>query len=144
MRHTSKASLLTICARAGGNMKVLIVESERPLAAVWSNHLRRLGMDVSISYSQSEAISHLAAHETDIIVLDLILREGAAFAVADYASYRSPETRIIFVTSASFFSDGSIFSFAANACALVQRSTLPDDLAAIVEHYGSDKPPAMP
>jgi hypothetical protein len=40
------------------------------------------------------------------------------------------------VTNTSFFSDGSIFAFASNACAFVRRGTPPEDLAAMVEHYG--------
>ena len=35
---------------------------------------------------------------------------GVAMAVADFASYRRPEARVIFVTNTSFFSDGSIFA----------------------------------
>ncbi len=119
-------------------MKVLIVESERSLATIWQKHLQRLGMQVAISHTQDDATAHLAAETPDIIILDLVLSAGSAFAVADYASYRMPETQVIFITSNSFFSDGSIFSFAANACALAQRHTPVDDLAAMVEHYGSD------
>lgn len=118
-------------------MKVLIVESERELAKIWQRHLQRMGMDVLVCLDQDDAIARLAAESTDIIILDLLLSEGSAFAVADYASYRLPDARIVFVTNTSFFSDGSIFSFAANACAFVQRSTPPDDLAAIIEHHGA-------
>ena len=119
-------------------MKVLIVESERGLAEIWQRHLQRMGMQVSTCADQDAAIAHLSSKHTDIIILDLLLSEGSAFAVADYASYRMPDTRIIVVTNTSFFSDGSIFSFASNACAFVQRSTPPDDLAAMVEHYGAE------
>ncbi|MEM1074096.1 MAG: response regulator [Pseudomonadota bacterium] len=117
-------------------MNVLIVESERALATIWQRHLQRLGMDVACAGGQRQAISHLSTHETHIIILDLMLVEGSALAVADYASYRLPEARVIFVTNTSFFSDGSIFSYASNACAFVQSSTPPEDLAAMVEHYG--------
>lgn len=118
-------------------MRVLIVESEDGLASIWQRHLQRLGMEVSRARGQADAISHLRAGETDVIILDLLLGEGSALAVADYASYRLPEARVIFVTNTSFFSDGSIFSFASNACAFVQSSTPPEDLAAMVEHYGT-------
>ena len=117
-------------------MRVLIVESENGLADIWQRHLERMSMTVSRAKAQSEAIEHLGAEPTDIIILNLMLGEGSALAVADYASYRLPEARVIFVTNTSFFSDGSIFSFAPNACAFVQCSTPPEDLAAMVEHYG--------
>lgn len=119
-------------------MRVLIVESENSLADLWQRHLERLGMDVARCRGQTDAIWHLGSHQTDIIILDLVLKDGSALAVADYASYRLPEARMIFVTSTSFFSDGSIFSFAPNACAFVRTGTRPEDLAAMVEHYGTD------
>ena len=72
-----------------------------------------------------------------MIVLDLVLGEGSAFAVADFASYRRPQARIIFVTNTTFFSDGSIFSICPNACAYVQSATPPEDIAAMVEHYAT-------
>ncbi len=117
-------------------MRVLIVESEHGLAMIWQRHLQRMGMTVSRACGQQDAIEHLSTEETDIIIMDLLLADGSALAVADYASYRLPDARVIFVTNTSFFSDGSIFSFAPNACAFVQSATPPEDLAALVEHYG--------
>ncbi len=118
-------------------MKVLIVESQNDLAKIWQRHLERMGMTVSLAYGQTEAIRHLSTHDADIIIMDLVLTDGSALAVADYASYRQPDAKVIFVTNTSFFSDGSIFSHATNACAFVQSATPPEDLAAMVEHYGA-------
>ncbi len=81
----------------------------------------------------------LYAGDFDIIVLDLVLEDGSALAVADFASYRRPEARVIFVTNTTFFSDGSIFAHSPNACAFVQSETPPEDLAAMVEHYASGR-----
>lgn len=120
-------------------MNVLIVESEADLAQLWKRHLCRHGADVTIAQSQSQAISHLSRHDVDVVVLDLVIREGSAFAVADYASYRRPDTRVIFVTNTSFFSDGSIFTHCVNACAYLRTNTPPEDLVAMVEHYGSNR-----
>ena len=117
-------------------MRVLIVESENGLALVWSRHLERLGMTVKHARTQSAALERLRIWKADVIILNLMLTDGSALAVADYASYRLPDARVVFVTNTSFFSDGSIFSFAPNACAFVQSATPPEDLAAIVEHNG--------
>lgn len=117
-------------------MRVLIVESENGLANIWQRHLQRMGMVVSRARGQADAIGFLSTEDTDVIIMDLMLSDGSALAVADYASYRLPDARVIFVTNTSFFSDGSIFSFASNACAFVQSATPPEDLAAMVEHYG--------
>lgn len=81
----------------------------------------------------------LSANDYEIIVLDLVLDNGSALAVADFASYRRPDARVIFVTNTSFFSDGSIFAHSPNACAYVQSETPPEDLAAMVEHYAAPR-----
>ncbi|WP_158966136.1 response regulator transcription factor [Chachezhania sediminis] len=116
-------------------MKVLIVESNEDLGRIWQRHLERLGAEVSLVPSQEDATMSLCRSEFDILVVDLVLRDGSALAVADFASYRRPGAKVIFVTNTSFFSDGSIFAYCSNACAFVRSETPPGDLAAMVEHY---------
>jgi DNA-binding response OmpR family regulator len=118
-------------------MNVLIVESRPELGALWTRHLERMGASVTLVPSQATAILALYNEPFDIIVLDLVLDEGSPLAVADFASYRQPKAQVIFVTNTSFFSDGSIFAHSPNACAYVQSETPPEDLAAMVEHYGA-------
>ena len=118
-------------------MNVLIVESQKELGQLWRRHLERQGAKVALADSQDTAISAMYDTSFDVIVLDLVLGEGSAFAVADFASYRAPDARVIFVTNTTFFSDGSIFAHSPNACAFVQSSSPPEDLVAMVEHYGA-------
>ena len=116
-------------------MKVLIVESNEDLGRVWSRHLQRQNADVTLVHSQEEATMALCRSDFEILVVDLVLDEGSALAVADFASYRRPAAKVIFVTNTRFFSDGSIFAHCSNACAFVRSETPPGDLAAMVEHY---------
>lgn len=118
-------------------MRVLIVESNPKLGWLWGRHLQRQGTEVFPAKSQAEAISVLQTRDIDVIILDLVLEDGSAFAVADFASYRQPDTRVIFVTNTQFFSDGSIFRHFANACALMPKGVPPEDLGALVEHYAT-------
>ncbi|MEM6940720.1 MAG: response regulator [Pseudomonadota bacterium] len=115
--------------------RVLIVESQKELGALWQKHLERMQMSVHRVATQDEATLYLSENTVDIIVLDLVLEDGAALAVSDYAQYRQPDARVIFVTNTSFFSDGSIFAHAGNARAFLPSDTPPDDLAAMIEHY---------
>ncbi|WP_294613600.1 response regulator [Roseovarius sp.] len=117
-------------------MKVLIVESSPDLGRLWENHMRRQGMEVCLSTDQASAVKALNTRSFDVLILDLVLENGSALAVADLASYRYPDAQVIFVTNTSFFSDGSIFELCANARALLQSDTPPEDLTAMVEHYG--------
>jgi DNA-binding NtrC family response regulator len=118
-------------------MNVLIVESQPELGALWQRHLERQNASVTLVADQEAAITALYRIDFGIIVLDLVLDNGSALAVADFASYRRPDARVIFVTNTSFFSDGSIFAHSTNACAFLQSSTPPEDLAAMVEHYAA-------
>lgn len=118
-------------------MEVLIVESQRELGQLWKACLERQGMKVTLATEHDEALEALRTIPFEMIILDLILENGQALGLADYASYRRPDARIIFVTNTSFFSDGSIFQLSSNACAFVQSSTPPEDLAAMVQHYAS-------
>ncbi|MGB3315326.1 MAG: hypothetical protein WBB85_13010 [Albidovulum sp.] len=118
-------------------MRVLIVESDPNLGWLWKRHVERFSAAVTLVGSQQEAVDHLENAEVEIIVLDLVLTNGSAIAVADYAAYRCPEAKVVFVTNTTFFSDGSIFQHIPNACAFLPSATAPEDLAAAVEHYGT-------
>ncbi|MBC7142808.1 MAG: hypothetical protein H5U18_11755 [Rhodobacteraceae bacterium] len=118
-------------------MRVLIVESDPDLGWLWKRHLERFSASVALVGGQDEAVAFLEREAVEVIVLDLILGEGSAIAVADYASYRHPRAKVIFVTNTTFFSDGSIFQHIPNACAFLPSRTPPEDLAAVVEHYGT-------
>ena len=71
-------------------------------------------------------------------MLDPVLTEDSALTVADFANFNQPRANVVFVTDTTFFSDGSIFAHCANARAFMETATPPDDLAAIVHHYGMD------
>ena len=119
-------------------MRVLIVEPDKSLGLLWSRHLERSGATVTHVTGQADAIRAIRDEDVSIIVLNLVLPGGSAFAIADYASYAAPDTKVIFVTASSFFSDGSIFRHIPNACAFVGASTPPEDLAAMAMHWGGN------
>lgn len=118
-------------------MRVLIVESDPNLGWLWKRHLERDSAEVSLALTETDAVTALDSAKVDAIVLNLVLAEGSAIAVADYARYRQPGAKVVFVTNTSFFSDGSIFALMPNACAFLPSQTRPEDLAAVIEHHCS-------
>ncbi|WP_239520599.1 hypothetical protein [Pseudooceanicola aestuarii] len=131
------ATVMALPAQVRPPLNVLIVESEPDLGTLWQHYLSRSGCKTSLVHEEDAAIACLQSMTFQVIVMNLVLETGAALAIADFASYRQPGARIIFVTDTSFFSDGSIFSFAPNACALMRSDMAPDDLVAVVEYHGS-------
>ncbi|WP_121629127.1 response regulator [Tropicibacter alexandrii] len=116
-------------------MNILIAEANTHLASLWKRHMARSGAEVILAHTAEDALDQIDQVDFQVIVLDVMLDGGAALSVADFANYRRPEARVIFVTSSSFFSDGSIFQISPNACAFLPCSTSPADLATMVEHY---------
>lgn len=121
-------------------MRVLIVQSNKNLGGLWKRHLERLEADVELVLTGSQALHLIETEVYDVIVLDLVLKEGSALTVADLAQFRQPHANLVFVTDTTFFSDGSIFSHSANARAFIESATPPSDLAEIVRHYGLPNP----
>lgn len=118
-------------------MHALIVESSHELGRLWQRHLVRQGIETDLAHSESAAAQLLMAHQFDVLIIDLVLTQGSALAIADLAGFRQPDARVIFVTNSSFFSDGSIFQHSPNACAFVPADTPPEDLVAMAQHFGA-------
>ncbi|MEM8803792.1 MAG: response regulator [Pseudomonadota bacterium] len=115
---------------------ILIVASNAQLAKVWAQHLERQNHDVNVVTSQEEAVAFLCENAPEVVVLDVMLENGSAIATADFVCYRQPNTRIVFVTRSTFFSDGSLFQHIPNTAAIIPERTEPNDLAEIVAYHG--------
>lgn len=120
-------------------MRVLIVEPDPGLSNIWKQHLERSGCEVIAVFTEDDAIDVIRDQEIAVILLDVVLDGGSAFAVADFAAYRQPDVNVIFVTDTTFFSDGSIFNLSSNARAMIQSATPPGDITELVKHYGQKR-----
>jgi DNA-binding response OmpR family regulator len=116
-------------------MRVLVTQENAHLGAIWCQALHRIGAKTELVADENAAIAAIGNTSFDVIVLCLNVKDGSAMAVSDYASYRSPEAKIILVTVQNFFSDGSVFSYLSNACAMVPSYTPAYDLAALVDYH---------
>ncbi len=140
-------TLLAESRRSGGRLKgwlkdqrvktlILIVASNSELSRIWARHLERQDHVVHVVDSQQAAVEFLYENEPEVLVLDVMLDNGSAIATADFASYRCPSTRIVFVTRSTFFADGSLFQHIPNTAAIIPERTKPTDLAEIVAYHG--------
>lgn len=115
-------------------MRVLIAQHNTELGKLWARFLEREGVSVVLADSQSEALKQLRAQSFDALVLEMVLPDGGAIAIADFAAYRLPDVPVITVNSTSFFSDGSIFELLPNVQSVLQAPVEAEDLAAMVSH----------
>lgn len=115
-------------------MRVLIAQQNTDLGKIWARFLEREGVDTTLVASQSEALAQLRVQDFDALILEMVLPDGGAIAIADFAAYRMPDVPVITVNSSSFFSDGSIFQLMPNVQSVLQAPVEGRDLAAMVSH----------
>ena len=120
-------------------MRVLIAQQNAELGKLWAGFLEREGVSTTLVTSQGEALTQLRAQEFDALILEMVLPDGGAIAIADFASYRMPDVPVITVNSSSFFSDGSIFQLMPNVQSVMQAPVEGKDLAAMVSHLKSKR-----
>lgn len=120
-------------------MRVLIAQQNTELGKLWAGFLEREGIETMLVASQSEALAQLRAQKFDALVLEMVLPDGGAIAIADFAAYRMPDVPVITVNSSSFFSDGSIFQLLPNVHSVMQAPIEGEDLAAMVSHLNSKR-----
>ncbi len=117
-------------------MQVLVVQSDEAMGQIWCDHLVRQGAVTVLAQNEKAAVDALRWRTFDVLVIDLMAQDCGVLSVADLATYRSPEIAIIVVTANSFFSDGSIFEVIPNTRGFLNSPVAPEDLAALVDHYG--------
>ena len=121
---------------SGDVMDVLVVEPNDSIGRIWCNHLERQGAATVLAKSEEAAINALRFQNFDVLVINLLTPNCSVISISDFATYRSPDIAIIVVSSNSFFSDGSIFDIIPNTRGFLHSPVAPNDLAAMVEHYG--------
>ncbi|PLS23138.1 response regulator [Neptunicoccus cionae] len=117
-------------------MNILVVEAVAELGRLWCRHLERQGGITRLCLDEKSAIDALRFEPFDVLVLDVGMENTSVLAISDLATYRNPSVAIIVVTAKSFFSDGMIFDLIPNARGYLHTPVQPDDLAALVDHYG--------
>lgn len=118
-------------------MNILLVEAISELGSLWEEHLRRNGVFVERVSEQKSAVEAINRGIFDVLLLDLKAPGIDPVMLSDLASFRQPDVAVIVVSATSFFSDGSVFNLMQNVCGVVSPNTRPDDMTAMVEHYGT-------
>lgn len=118
-------------------MQILMFETSELRGNHWAEHLRGEGMEVDVTGCPDNAISLLNRRGYDLLVIGLGIDGMGGLDLAHYAAYRQPGANVIFVTSSGRYADGSIFTLASNASALIGGDTRAEDVAAMAEHFGS-------
>ena len=117
-------------------MRVLIVESDQKLARVWQQYLEKTNADVTVLGTGAAAVERVGREKFDVILMDLVLEDRSAIAIGEVAALWQPDAQVIFVTDTPAFTDCTPVPPTGNAQALLETTTPPEELTAIVQYYG--------
>ncbi|NNU79600.1 response regulator [Halovulum dunhuangense] len=118
-------------------MRVLVVHENGDLCGIWARFLKRSGFSVKVATSPADAEYQLASADFDVLVVEPELEGHGGLSVADMATFRNPEIRILAVTASSFFSEGTIFDLIPNARGVLRTPVRLEDLGAYIDHFSS-------
>ncbi|GIT89830.1 hypothetical protein JANAI62_06860 [Jannaschia pagri] len=119
------ATAMPVVLWVGSGPPTLTADQETPYA----------GFRAEIARSQAQAVAMMFELSPAVVLIDLGLSDGSPLAVADFANYRHPEARVIFMSDSAMFSDGSLFNHCTNVHAHVARGMSEPDMVALVSHH---------
>lgn len=125
-------------------MRVLVVQGNADLGAIWCRFLTREGIEADLASTQEEALRHIATEDYDALVIDPVLSaDEGGLPVADFATFRNPDILVIAVTTSTFFSGGSIFEMMPTARGILRTPLRPGDLLAYLQHFDPERRAAV-
>lgn len=80
-------------------MRILIVEDDRDMNSVVSNHLSDAGFQTDVCFDAEEAIALIRNMNYDVIVMDIMLPKGSGLDVVRQMRSESINTAVLFLTA---------------------------------------------
>lgn len=115
-------------------MKILVVEDDPNLGALWGQVLDAAGHAIRSVDSETSALKILQSAAYDLVVLDLCMHGRQSLAVAMMATYRNPRCRVVVVSGSADFSRRVLFAMSPAVAAVLRK---PVDIEDLMEVCGA-------
>ena len=79
-------------------VRILLAEDDDSMRTYLARALERSGYDVVAVASGVEALPHLAPHQFDLLLTDIVMPEMDGIELAQHAAQVAPDMRIMFIT----------------------------------------------
>lgn len=125
-------------------MKVLVVEDDPNLRALWGAVIEREGHLAHLVEAEGPARDRLMSEGYDLVLLDLFLGERDGLSVASFATYLNPTCRVVVITGTSLYPKGELFAMAPSVWAVMRKPVDIEDIMALCRHVAKqgNLPPA--
>ncbi|MEM9248326.1 MAG: response regulator [Pseudomonadota bacterium] len=118
-------------------MKVLVVEDDPNLRALWGAVIEKAGYAARLVETEAEAKAALSGETFDLLLLDLLLGENNGIGVAAFAKQVNPTCSIVVVTGSSVYSKRELFSLAPSVWAVMRKPVDIEDIIALCSHVAN-------
>ncbi|MEM7710425.1 MAG: hypothetical protein AAF264_06685 [Pseudomonadota bacterium] len=95
------------------------------------------GLDLVQAENDEDAEKLLLETKPALIVIDLNIACRTPLVLADLASWRHPDVRILFTASGALFADGAIFAHVPNLCAMLPSGMDDDDMIDVIAFHAT-------
>ena len=119
-------------------MKVLVVEDDPNLRALWGAVIERAGHVARQVETEPAARELLMAEPFDLVLLDLFLGESDGVAVANFATYLNPACKVVVITGTALYPKGELFAMAPSVWAVMRKPVDIEDIAALCSHVAGE------
>ncbi|MFD1343170.1 response regulator [Litorisediminicola beolgyonensis] len=120
-------------------MQALIVEDNPGLAFLWSETLEDAGFACDSVDDCESAMPLVLRKRYDVVILDLIVKDGNTLSLSDWISMRSPDTAVIMLTGAAVFRNGEHTTEASGVDWFLRKPVPPSDLRAMALYLSERK-----
>ena len=125
-------------------MKVLVVEDDPNLRALWGAVIHQAGYAAQLVDTEAEARAMLMSEPFDLVLLDLFLGETEGGAVASFATRLNPACKVVIITGTAVYGKAELFALSPAICAVMRKPVNIEDIMALCNHVakaGSMPPP---
>lgn len=120
-------------------MQALIVEDNPGLAFLWSETLEDAGFYCDKVEDCQSAMPLVLRKQYDVVILDLIVKDGNTLSLSDWISMRAPDTAVIMLTGAAVFQKGEHTTEASGVDWFLRKPVPPADLRAMALYLSERK-----
>ncbi|MEW5772508.1 MAG: response regulator [Thermodesulfobacteriota bacterium] len=78
--------------------RVLVVDDEADFTALFAKRFSKRGLEVAVASGGAEGLAHLAAHEADVVVLDVMMPGMDGIETLKELKKRHPDVEVIMLT----------------------------------------------
>lgn len=118
----------------GKALKVLVVEDDPNLRALWGAVIERAGHTARLVEKESDAREGLMQEPFDLVLLDLYLGGDDGLSVAGFATYLNPACKVVVITGTSLYAKGELFAMAPSVWAVLRKPVDIEDIMALCTH----------